>query len=248
MASIHLQNVSVSFPVLSADSRSLKRKIIGAGVGGRIGWDEDNHVLINALNNISIDIEHGERVGLVGHNGAGKTTLLRVMAGIYEPQQGEVVVKGRVAPLFDVGMGMDPEISGHDNIMLRGLYLGMSKAEIESRTDDIVAFTELGPFMEMPIRTYSAGMQARLAFAISTSIQPEILLLDEGIGAGDAEFLEKSRDHLDAFAKRARILVLASHSEALIRQLCTKAILLERGSVVCGGEIDDVYERYHRTA
>jgi len=248
MASILMNQVSVSFPIYDAKSRSIKKRVLAAAGRGRIGTSEDNHVVIRALNGITIQIEHGERVGLIGRNGAGKTTLLRVMAGIYEPPSGTVEVEGRVAPLFDIGMGMDPESSGYENILLRGLFLGLRKAEIRAKVDEIADFTELGEFLEMPLRTYSAGMFARLAFAISTSIDPEILLLDEGIGAGDEVFLEKAKQRLDALINRARILVLASHSDVLVRKLCNRAILMENGQVVASGPTDAMLDRYHGKA
>jgi ABC-2 type transport system ATP-binding protein/lipopolysaccharide transport system ATP-binding protein len=246
MASIRLNQVSVSFPIYDAKSRSIKKRVLDAAGRGRIGTSEANHVVIRALNGVSVRIEHGDRVALVGRNGAGKTTLLRVMVGIYEPPSGTVEVEGRVAPLFDIGMGMDPESSGYENILLRGLYLGLRKSEIRAKFEEIAEFTELGEFLEMPLRTYSAGMFARLAFAISTSIDPEILLLDEGIGAGDDAFLEKAKNRLDGLIKRAGILVLASHSETLVRQLCNRGILLENGQVVASGSLDEIFDRYHQ--
>jgi len=200
------------------------------------------------LRNVSFSLEAGASAALIGRNGAGKTTLLRVMAGIYEPPAGTVEVEGRVAPLFDIGMGMDPESSGYENILLRGLYLGLRKAEIRAKVDEIAEFTELGEFLEMPLRTYSAGMFARLAFAISTSIDPEILLLDEGIGAGDEAFLEKAKQRLDAMINRARIMVLASHSDELVRKLCNRAILMQNGEIVASGSTDEMLERYHGKA
>jgi len=248
MASILLNQVSVSFPIYDAKSRSIKKRVLAAAGRGRIGTSEDNHVVIRALNGVSVKIEHGERVGLIGRNGAGKTTLLRVMAGIYEPPSGTVEIEGRVAPLFDIGMGMDSESSGYENILLRGLFLGLRKAEIRAKVDEIADFTELGEFLDMPLRTYSAGMFARLAFAISTSIDPEILLLDEGIGAGDEAFLEKAKQRLDAMINRARILVLASHSDELVRKLCNRAMLMENGQVVASGSTDEMLQRYHRKA
>jgi ABC-type polysaccharide/polyol phosphate transport system ATPase subunit len=243
-----MDRVSVSFPIYDAKSRSIKKRVLTAAGRGRIATGESNHVVIRALNDVSLNIEHGERVGLIGRNGAGKTTLLRVMAGIYEPPAGTVEVEGRVAPLFDIGMGMDPESSGYENILLRGLYLGLRKAEIRAKIDEIAEFTELGEFLEMPLRTYSAGMFARLAFAISTSIDPEILLLDEGIGAGDEAFLEKAKQRLDAMINRARILVLASHSDELVRKLCNRAILMQNGQIVASGSTDEMLERYHGKA
>jgi homopolymeric O-antigen transport system ATP-binding protein len=201
---------------------------------------------VRGLHEVTAEIAHGERIALIGRNGAGKTTMLRVMAGIYEPIAGIATVEGRVAPLFDVGLGMDPESSGYENILLRGLYLGLSRAEIRAKADEIAEFTELGSFLGLPLRTYSAGMQARLSFAVSTCVAPEILLLDEGIGVGDAAFLEKAKQRLNAFVARAGILVLASHSDALVRQLCTKAFLLDQGHIVAEGPVDDVLTRYRR--
>jgi ABC-type polysaccharide/polyol phosphate transport system ATPase subunit len=244
VASIRLDHVSVSFPIYSAGSRSLRARLMAAGSGGRIGTEGANHVVVRGLEDVTLEVAHGDRVALIGRNGAGKTTLLRVMAGIYEPIAGTAIVEGKVAPLFDVALGMDPESTGYENIMLRGLYLGLSRAEIRAKADEIAEFTELGSFLGLPLRTYSTGMHARLSFAVSTCIDPEILLLDEGIGAGDAAFLEKARERLDALVARAGILVLASHSEKLVRQFCTKALLLEGGRVVSANSVDAVLEQY----
>src|ERR1043165_2394378 len=215
MPAIELNNVSVTFPVYSAGARSLKSAVIAATTGGRIG-NQANHVIIHALDQVSLTFEHGDRVALIGHNGAGKTTLLRVLAGIYEPNVGTVHIEGTVTPMFDISLGIDPDFTGYENIMLRGLYLGLSKSEVMARVDEIAEFTELGSFLELPVRTYSLGMQARLAFTMSTCIEPDILLLDEGIGAGDAAFLDKANDRLNAFIDRAGVLILASHSAPLI--------------------------------
>src|SRR5436190_11914710 len=230
MPLVELCDVSVSFPVYSAGSRSLKNAMIAATTGGRIGQDS-NHVVVQALDQVSLTFEHGDRVALIGHNGAGKTTLLRVLAGIFEPPFGSVHIEGRVTPMFDITLGIDPECTGYENIIIRGLYLGLSKSETLERMDGVARFTELGEFLELPVRTYSAGMQARLAFAMATCIEPELLLLDEGIGAGDASFWEKANERLDAFVAKAGILVLASHSLELVRRLCNKAVLMERGRV-----------------
>jgi ABC-2 type transport system ATP-binding protein/lipopolysaccharide transport system ATP-binding protein len=215
---------------------------------GRIAAAGANHVQVQALEDVSITITHGDRVALIGGNGAGKSTLLRVMAGIYEPTSGAVSLEGQAATLFDSGLGTDPEGSGYENIMLRGLYLGLSKAEIKRKTVEIADFTGLGAFLGLPLRTYSSGMQARLAFAISTCIEPEVLLLDEGIGAGDAAFLEKAKARIDALVVRAGIVVLASHSEELVRQFCTEAVLLNQGRIVVAGPIESVLERYHESS
>ena len=246
MASIDLENVVVSFPVYDQGARSLKKRIISATTGGRIESDADSGKIsvVQALDGVNLSLRHGDRVGLVGHNGAGKTTLLRVLAGIYEPTIGTAKITGHAAPLFDVALGMDPESTGYENIVLRGLFLGLSHNAINARVDEIAEFTELGSFLELPIRTYSAGMRMRLAFAVSTSIEPDILLLDEGIGAGDAAFLEKASRRLKEFTEKAAIIVLASHSEGLIRQMCDKAVLMEHGKVLQLGDTNDVLEHY----
>ncbi|HEV2602673.1 MAG TPA: ABC transporter ATP-binding protein [Microvirga sp.] len=243
MSFIQLQDVGVVFPIYGASSRSLKQHVIHLGTGGRIGAPE-GRVAVEALANITLEFKHGDRVGLVGHNGAGKTTLLRVLGGIYEPTQGAIKVQGRVAPVFDIGLGMDPDSTGYENIRLRGLYLGMTRSEIARRMDEIAAFTELGPFLDMPVRTYSAGMQARLAFSVSTSIEPDILLLDEGVGAGDAKFALRAQARVRDLISRSGILVFASHSSGLLKSLCNKAILMERGRVIAQGDIDDVLAQH----
>jgi len=243
MPSVELREISVSFPVYSAGNRSLKNAMLAATTGGRIGKDA-NHVIVQALDRVSLTFEHGDRIALIGHNGAGKTTLLRVLAGIFEPLVGTISIEGKVTPMFDISLGIDPECTGYENIIIRGLYLGLSKAETLERVDEVAAFTELGEFLELPVRTYSAGMQARLAFAMATCIEPEILLLDEGIGAGDAAFWEKANERLDAFVAKAGILVLASHSLELVRRLCTTAVLMERGRVKWTGSVEEALQIY----
>lgn len=244
MASIQLDHVSLTFPIYDSSSRSFKKRVLYGSTGGRIGVAGRHASTVQALDDVTLSLSHGDRLGLVGHNGAGKTTLLRVLAGIYEPVKGRVKIEGRVAPLFDISLGMDPEASGYDNILLRGLFLGMTRMQLRERIDEIAAFTELGEFLELPIRTYSAGMRMRLAFAVSTSIEPDILLLDEGIGAGDASFLEKAKARLDGFTDKAGIIVLASHSGALIRRMCRTAVIMERGRIVFGGDTDSVLKHY----
>jgi ABC-2 type transport system ATP-binding protein/lipopolysaccharide transport system ATP-binding protein len=245
MAAIELDNVSVVFPLYTTGNRSLKKALMSATTGGRIGNDA-NHMVIQALDQVSLQFNDGDRVALIGHNGAGKTTLLRVLAGIYEPRIGTVRIDGRVTPMFDINLGIDPESTGYENIVLRGLYLGLTRAEILARRDSVAEFTELGPFLDIPVRTYSAGMQARLAFSMATCIEPEILLLDEGIGAGDASFLEKANERLDQFIKKAGILVLASHSIELVRRLCNKVVLMEHGRMLWDGDVDEGLNLYRK--
>src|SRR5947208_3125605 len=180
MVSIDVHNAFVDFPIFDAKTRSMKKT-----VGGKIGTDTKVPI-IEALHDVTLNLREGDRVGLVGHNGAGKSTLLRLLAGIYEPTRGSARIQGKIAPVFDLGIGMDPEISGEENIIIRGLFLGMTAKEMEKRVDDIAEFTELGDYLQMPLRTYSTGMRVRLALGVVTSIDPEILILDEGIGAVDA--------------------------------------------------------------
>ena len=247
MASIELSNVTVGFSVYDSSARSLKKTLLAKGTGGRIVRDAANHRHVRALDNVSLKVDHGERLALIGPNGAGKTTLLRAIAGIFEPEIGTVKVEGRVVSLLGSSLGMDPDSTGRENIVLRGLYLGMSKAEADGHIEEITEFTELGPFIDMPLRTYSVGMRARLAFAISTSVRPEIVLMDEGIGAGDASFIEKAKHRLHTFIGNAGILVLASHREGLLRQLCNRAVLMRQGSIIALGGVDDVLAEYKKS-
>lgn len=245
MASISLRDVCVEFPIYQGGGRSLKRSLLRAGTGGNIGRNKDNRVLVKALNNVTLDIQHGDRVGLIGGNGAGKTTLLRVMAGVYEPVSGVARINGRISPLFDVGLGLNPDATGMENIILRGLYMGMRPKEIADHAQEITEFTELGDYLSMPVRTYSAGMTLRLAFAVATCAHPEILLMDEWILAGDSRFLDKARRRLENFISKSSVMVLASHTEDLLRQWCTKLVLLDRGHVVTVGSPDEVIGHYH---
>jgi ABC-2 type transport system ATP-binding protein len=250
MACISLADVSVSFPIYDSSSRSLKRSAMSlvtrarAGPRARISTDRSRRICIHALDHIDLTIEHGTRVGLIGRNGAGKSTLLHVIAGIYAPEAGEVRVEGKVATLLGGSPGIDPELTGRENLELRGLYLGLSRAEIDERLGEVIDFTELRDFIDMPLRAYSAGMRARLDFAISTSIEAEILLLDEGFGVGDAGFIHKANERLERLATRAGIVVFASHSEVLLRKMCTRAAFMEAGQIRAIGDLDEVLARY----
>ncbi len=242
MVSIDVHNAYVDFPIFDAKTRSLKKRVLGK-VGGKIGT-ESKVPIIEALHDVTLSLKQGDRVGLVGHNGAGKSTLLRLLSGIYEPTRGSARISGKIAPVFDLGIGMDPEISGLENIIVRGLFLGMTAKEMEARVDDIADFTELGDYLQMPLRTYSTGMRVRLALGVVTSIDPEILILDEGIGAVDAAFLNKAKDRLKDLVKRSGILVFASHSDEFLFELCDSAIWMDEGHVKQRGSLREVLTGY----
>jgi len=242
---LSLENVSVSFPIYHGGSRSLKKSLLFRGSGGQLASDASHRITVEALRNVSLKFQTGDRVALIGTNGAGKTTLLRVMAGVHEPVAGVVTTRGRISPMFDISLGIDGEISGYDNIRLRGLILGLTAREIEERMADIVDFTELGDYLDIPVRTYSSGMMTRLTFAVATCFAPEILLMDEWIVAGDAGFLAKAQHRIEAFVKQAGILVLASHSSEICREWCNKAVWMERGEVKLHGDIESVLDSYN---
>jgi ABC-2 type transport system ATP-binding protein/lipopolysaccharide transport system ATP-binding protein len=243
-ALLALENVSVVFPIYQTGSRSLKKHLMYRGTGGQIATDASNRIVVEALRNISLSIKAGDRVALIGSNGAGKTTILRVMAGVYQPSSGDVISCGRISPLFDINLGIDSELSGYDNIRLRGMLLGLSRKEVDAYLPDIVKFTELGDYLDIPVRTYSSGMMTRLTFAVATCFSPEILLMDEWIMAGDASFLTKAQHRIESFVERASILVLASHSIEICKRWCTKAIWMERGQIKMFDDIETVLGAY----
>jgi ABC-2 type transport system ATP-binding protein/lipopolysaccharide transport system ATP-binding protein len=243
MASITLRNACVDFPIYNARGRSLKANVLRR-VGGRIDSDNREIITVEALRDVSLDLRPGDRLALVGHNGAGKSTLLRVLAGAYEPSRGVAHIDGKVSSLLDMTMGMDPELTGRENIALRGIFLGMTFRQATEITPAIEEFTELGGFMDLPMRTYSSGMTLRLAFAVSTAVQPDILLLDEMISVGDMSFAEKARSRLEQIMENSRILVLASHDPKILKRYCNKAVHLREGQIVAAGSLDDILEQH----
>ena len=258
MLQIIARNISMEFPVYDVRGRSLRHALVIDRivkrapqktldiVGGEIICNERGQVVVKALNDLSFEINEGDRVGLLGHNGAGKTTLLRTLSGIFEPLHGELTVSGRVTPMFNLMDGVDMDSTGFEAIRSRAILLGLSQAEIAERTNDIAEFTELGDYLSMPVRTYSTGMMVRLSFAAATAIRPEILLMDEIIGAGDAYFIEKAQARLSEYLDTAGIIVIATHSMDIIRQMCNKAILLHKGHIIDIGEVEQVIESYDR--
>lgn len=231
MAFISLKNVSVNFPIYGAGANSLKKTIASSVTGGRFGQETGVRV-VQALSDINIELKSGDRLGLIGHNGAGKSTLLRTLAGVYEPSSGDFVRKGSVSSLIDPSLGIEHDATGIENIMLRGLIMGMTKRQIEALTPEICEFSGLGEYVHMPVRTYSTGMLMRLAFSISTSVEADILLMDEWLSVGDAAFTEKAELRMKDVVAKSGILVLASHSPKLIEKECNRVIHMEHGRIV----------------
>jgi homopolymeric O-antigen transport system ATP-binding protein len=242
-ASIEARDVTVLFPLYHGHSRSLKKMLVRAA-SGRLAEDQQHRVVVRALSDISFSLKSGERLGLVGSNGAGKTTLLRVLAGIYEPVSGHIRMQGTMNALLDTSLGMNPELTGRENIMLRGLYGGLSGPMLARLEADVIEFAELSDFIDLPMRIYSAGMAVRLGFALATAIRPRILLMDEWFLAGDAAFLEKARQRMEDMVRSADILVLSTHNDAIVREWCTRVIWLEKGRIRADGPVAEVLEQY----
>lgn len=242
MAFIELEHLSVDVPLFH--SRSLKQQILRAGVGGKMEKNDRNTLHIKALDQVSCRIFDGDRVGVIGHNGAGKSTLLRVLSRIYEPTQGRLYIDGKVSCILDVAFGMSPESTGYENILTRGILFGLTREVIQAKMAEIAAFTGLGDYLSVPIRTYSSGMQLRLAFGVATAIQPEILVLDEIVGVGDAAFMEKAKRRCYELIDQSRIVVLSSHSFEIIRELCNKVMLLEGGRLTFFGDVETGISKY----
>ncbi|MGM3190770.1 ABC transporter ATP-binding protein [Dickeya dadantii subsp. dieffenbachiae] len=227
---IEAVNVSVEFPIYSSSQRSLKKMIFKRTVGGGF-TDNTSYVTVKALNNVSFDVHEGERVALIGHNGAGKTTLLRVLAGVYHPSSGAINIAGEVVSLIDMAMGMDSEATGYQNIYIRGILLGLKRKEIAKHIDYIIEFSELGDYINLPVRTYSSGMLLRLAFSIISILKPSVLLMDEWLTVGDTYFREKMGKKLEEMINNTSVLVLASHSKEIIKKYCNRFFLLQNGSI-----------------
>jgi ABC-type polysaccharide/polyol phosphate transport system ATPase subunit len=247
MASLAVDDVSLEFPIYDAD-RSFRKSLFHAAVGGVIHRDQAkrNRVTVTALDGVSLSLKQGDRLGLVGTNGAGKSSLLKVMAGIYEPDRGKVIAEGKLSCQFGSLPGVDGDDNAYRNIFAVCRFFDMSKEEIVEKIASIEEFCELGDYMSMPLRTYSAGMMARLTFAIATSMDPEVLLMDEGIGAGDARFARKAKARIADFLDKAHIVVLASHSNELIREMCNQAVLMQAGKIVEIGPVESILATHER--
>ena len=247
MAYIEFTNVCVDFPIYNANGRSLKKRLIQVATGGQLGADQQGRVVVRALEGLSFTLRDGDRVGLLGHNGAGKSTLLRLLSGVYEPSSGSARIDGEIGSLIDISLGIDPEATGRENIYLRGGLLGMTRSEIAAQIDDIIEFSELGDFVDMPLRTYSTGMHLRLAFAVSTVVRPEILLMDEWLSVGDEGFKHKAEARMSELVRSTNILVIASHSRELVLHTCNRIIWLEHGKIRMDGDPQTVTAAYFGT-
>lgn len=244
MTSIQLRNVSVEFPIYNSPSRSLKNRVLNIATGGKIERKSDRLVVVSGLDNISLNFREGDRIGLIGHNGSGKTTLLRVLSGIYIPTQGEAVIDGACISLINISLGIDPDATGYENIRLRAAMMGMSPKEVAEKLEEIAEFSGLGDFLEVPFRTYSSGMQLRLAFATSTAVSPEILIMDEWLSTGDENFKERANKRMAELVGSTKILILASHSRQLLTSNCNRVIWLDHGQVKMDGEPEEVLSAY----
>lgn len=246
MVAITLSNVGVDIPIYDVSRASLRKALIGRTVGGRFG-EAGSHVIVGALKNIDFEARDGDRIGLIGENGSGKSTLLRVISRVYPPTNGTVSIVGDISPMFDATLGMSMDATGLENIRIAGTIWGMTAAQIKGNIDDIAEFTELGDFLKVPVRTYSTGMLLRLAFAIATARQPEILLIDEIIGVGDKVFFDKAFKRLQLLVERSRILMVATHMDDIVRRLCNKVVWLSHGRLVDYGNVDQVLAAYRNS-
>lgn len=243
---ISLTKASVEFSVLTPQGRSIRNDILRTATGGRFNVDNTGHRSVKALDSISLTINKGERVCLLGRNGAGKSTLLRLLSGIYEPTAGTVQINGHPTTLMDLSLGINPEATGFQNVFLRAGLMGLSRKETKAHLDEILDFSELGDYMYMPVRTYSSGMQLRLAFAVSMIARPDILILDEWLSVGDESFQVKAEKKLKQLVSEASVLVIATHSPELVEKVGTRAIVMDRGSVAADGDATEIARQYFR--
>jgi ABC-type polysaccharide/polyol phosphate transport system ATPase subunit len=249
MALVALEKVHVDFPIYGP-RRELRNTLVQRTVGALISPEDRNRnrVVIRALNGATLHLEHGDRIALVGRYGVGKSTLLKVIAGIYQPVSGTVRTDGRITTLFHVMPGLEAEDSGYENIITAGLLLGMSRREIDAKIPEIEAVCELGEYLSLPVRTYSSGMMTRLNFALATPVEPDVLLMDEGIATGDARFAKRVLHRVKDLIGRSRIMVLASHADEMVRSMCNKAALMQAGRILSIDDVEEVLRRYDSMA
>lgn len=243
-ARLTLRDVSLRFRVYGVGSQSLKKNLISFGTGGRLAHDARNHVVVQAISNLSLDLREGDRLGIIGANGSGKSTLLRIMAGIYQPQDGTVDATGKIEAIISSGVGLQQHATGYENIRTRAVLFGVPRKDLPRFTERVAAVSELGDYLAMPAHTYSSGMLMRLNFALSISIDPDILLLDEWLSVADQSFRDKAEHLMKDLVAKSRILVIASHSMELLGRLCSRGLYLERGVARFSGSIEETIAAY----
>ncbi len=244
--SIDLKNVVLDYPVYDYSALSLQKAIVSLASAGLISKPRDGVVRVRSVSNLSLSLKAGDKLAIIGGNGAGKTSLLKLIAGIYEPTSGQSSVCGKITTILGTGFGLDEEATGYQNIVLGGVALGYTLKEMKECVDEIATFSELGEFLNMPLRTYSAGMRARLAFGVATCKSPDIVIIDEGIGAGDAHFIEKANKRLENFLNYANIMIMASHSSGLLKKFCNKCLYMKNGKALFLGDLDEALAMYER--
>jgi lipopolysaccharide transport system ATP-binding protein len=244
MSHITLDKVCLDFPVYNADARSLKSSLVSVATGGVLRAGNKGGITVRALDDISLSIGAGERVGLVGHNGSGKSSLLRVLNGVYRPSSGTINVDGEIGSLIDINIGTNPEATGLENITMCAALMGIPKSTVAEKLTEIIDFSELGNYISMPVRTYSSGMQMRLLFSIATTMSPQILLMDEWLSVGDESFVEKAEERLGKLVSETDILVFASHSRKTITSTCNRLIWLEHGRIKADGDPESIANAY----
>jgi lipopolysaccharide transport system ATP-binding protein len=244
MAHITLKQASVVLPIFNSSARSLTNKIVSAATGGALTAQKGGHLSIEALRDLDLSIVAGDRLGIVGHNGSGKSTLLRLLSGIFEPSSGSIERSGSIASLVDISLGINGENTGRENIFLRGKLMGLSKKEIDAKIDEIIEFSELGDYINLPVRIYSSGMLLRLAFSVSTSITADILIMDEWLSVGDGAFAERASARLSGLVDESEILIIASHDRDLIEKTCNKVVWLEHGYINKIGATEEITSEY----
>jgi lipopolysaccharide transport system ATP-binding protein len=236
---VELNGVELSYPIYSIRANSIRNTIANLAVGGKLLKDGQDIIHVRALENINFALQQGDRLGIMGHNGAGKTTLLKVIAGVYEPDRGIVSVEGKISSMIDIGLGLDSSLTGRDNIINMGRMRGIPTKVVLNSIPEIVEFSELGGYVDLPVKAYSAGMQARLVFAVATSLEPDVLLLDEWIGAGDAGFQAKATQRMNDILSRSRVMVLATHNQGMVEDVCNKLLVLDGGKQVYFGDVEN---------
>jgi lipopolysaccharide transport system ATP-binding protein len=244
MANISLTSASVVLPIYNSSSRSITNTIVSAATGGALTAQKGGHLSIEALRDLTFEIKSGDRLGIIGHNGAGKSTLLRLLSGVFEPSSGKISRAGTISSLVDISLGINGENTGRENIFLRGKLMGLSKKQIDQKIDEIIEFSELGDYINLPVRIYSTGMLLRLAFSVSTSITADILIMDEWLSVGDGAFSERASQRIKNLVDESEILVIASHNKELIEKTCNKVLWLEHGRVRKFGPTQEIVQEY----